>query len=251
MGWQLKPATGTVFAVAASLLLSACASPNSGIKDQLRRMTPADLEEYHRYENAPGPFVPGWNVGGADPGSDLRSLGADTHYFAHRTGQRVSVTILTDRPLEDFVPPGWRLLDAGESSPITTGRPFVNFIYLLSPRYVLAIRGTTTRVGDVDCDADGGKSRLFERPGVRLARGEPDREEIILLFRLAMRTLAAEDPSCVRYDGDRERGYRKQIFLPDGRILPHAGNPNTLLTIVPAGPVETILRPDPPLPPLR
>jgi len=50
----------------------------------------------------------------------------------------------------------------------------------------------------------------------------------------------------VRMDGTREGGYRSRFFLPDGRTLPELTDNNDLLTIVPAAPVETLVRATPP-----
>ena len=192
--------------------------------------------------------VPGWNAGGADPHSDLKAMGADRYYFANRGSFGVSVTILTDRPIEDFAPKSWRLLDSYGTRAAGEGEPWVNFIHWFDGRYVMASTGRTVRNGGAFCGSDGGEYRLFERPDVKRARGEPGTGLAREIFASTIRTMAREPTSCSRYYGDRVRGYTRRDFTLDGReqdsSLPAAEPPanSTHRIIVPACPIERVLK---------
>jgi hypothetical protein len=215
--------------------------------DQDTRQWREDLERFARH-------VPGWNIGGADPNADLKAMGADKYYFANRGSYGVSVTILTDRPIEAFVPKTWRLLDSYGAPATGLGEPWINFIHIQSARYVLATSGRSVRNGGAFCGTEEWEARLFEIPGSRLRRDEPSRQPMIELFRGTARALAEEKVSCSRYYGDRLRGYTSRSFLLDGREIPGelaaneppTGNP-THKVIVPACPIETVLKPAVPM----
>ncbi|HEY5721350.1 MAG TPA: hypothetical protein VIT45_03420 [Allosphingosinicella sp.] len=211
----------------------------------MRKQGPQIVEQYRKTNEELARralHVPGWNVGGADPYADLKAMGADRYYFANRRDYGVSVTILTDRPLEDFTPKGWRLIGRDGAPSVGPGEPWINFIHLLSARYVLASSGRSIRVGDVACSGAKGELRLFEIPGARLSSDEPKRKWMIAMFGSMRSMMEAEDDGCTRYDGDRVRGYTSRNFLLDGREPSPSSNP-THKIIVPACPIDKILKP--------
>jgi hypothetical protein len=186
---------------------------------------------------APGPAVQGWNVGGADPDGEARAAGAETHWL-HLTGGEdgPSVVMLTRRGIADFAPAGWRIADSYGTRAAALDNPFVQF-GRLSPRYVLALRANSRRVGTADCSDPISHAILYEVPG---APESPEDEDMPLLFRIAL--LAGEDQvSCTRYDRDGA-AYRLRAFLPDGRSLPQQDDEGERLRVVPAAPLESLLR---------
>ena len=192
----------------------------------------------------PGERVEGWDHGGADLDAAIRRLGAERHYYV--TGGSdlgTSVGILTDRPIRDFVPAGWRIVDSFGSEAGDLDNPEVGFEQI-SPRYVVATRGDSRRVNDVSCVDTVSHALLFEVPG---APPREDDDVVPMLFRLGL--LAMEGQTiCTRTDGDAERGYRFRYFLPDGRLLPELTDPQEITRIVPAAPIDTLLVPPPPQP---
>jgi hypothetical protein len=190
----------------------------------------------------PGERVEGWDRGGADPDSVLRARGADRHYFLTRGPDGVTVTILTDRPITDFAPSSWQVIDSYGSAGASLPSPQLDF-GAFSPRYVMASRSQFRRVNDVDCQDNLSHALLFEVPG---APARPGDEIIPFMFRMII--LALEDQMiCFRSDGDAERGYRGRFFLPDGRALPELDD-EAVSRIVPAAPIERLIEPPPPQP---
>ena len=189
----------------------------------------------------PGERVTGWDRGGGDPDAELRSLGADRHYFLTRGETGVGVSILTDRPIADFAPRAWSVADSYGTAGEPLETPQVDFVPV-SDRYVMATRSHSWRQNDVGCFRNLSHALLYEVPG---APSRADDEMVPMMFRLLI--LAMEDQTvCVRNDGDRANGWRSRFFLPDGRLLPALTNAEGLTTIVPAAPVETLLVVAPP-----
>jgi hypothetical protein len=185
----------------------------------------------------PGPAVAGWNVGGADPDSQARAAGAETHWL-HLTGgdEGPSVVMLTRRGIADFAPATWRIADSYGTGAAAIDNPFVQFAYL-TPRYVLAVRAGGRRVGTADCSDPISHAILYEVPG---AAESPADEDMPLVFRIAI--LAGENQVvCTRYDRDGA-AYRLRAFLPDGRSLPQLDDEGERLRVVPAAPLESLLR---------
>lgn len=183
----------------------------------------------------PGERVPGWNVGGADPDSDLRARGADRHYLLSSGADGDSVSILTSRPIAELAPADWRAVDSYGSSATPLAAPQVDFA-ALSPRYVLAVRAQFERRGGVDCTQGITNALLYEVPDAPAAE---DDETVPLLFRALILALEGQE-LCVRSDGDPARGYRSRVFLPDGRPLPEMSD-DDVTTIVPAAPVDRLV----------
>lgn len=188
----------------------------------------------------PGAEVAGWNRGGANPDADLRRAGAEGHYFLNRGDDGTSVGILTDRPIADFAPAGWRVVDSfGSAAAPLTGAQ-LDFVPL-SARYVIATRGQFRRRGDVDCTPGIANALLYEIPG---AASGADDEGIPYMFRMLILAMDGQEV-CVRADGDAAHGYRSQAFLPDGRSLPELTDEG-LTTIVPAAPIDRLIVPPAP-----
>ena len=185
----------------------------------------------------PGERVENWDRGGANPDADLRAAGADDHFFLNHGDDGTSVGILTTRPLADFAPAGWRVIDSYGSAAVRLQGPQLDFVPL-SARYVFASRSQFRRRGDVDCTPGITNALLYEVPG---AEAGPDDAAIPIMFRMLI--LATENQEiCVRSEGDAARGYRSRAFLPDGRPLPEMTD-DGVTTIVPAGPIERLIVP--------
>lgn len=185
---------------------------------------------------APGPAVPGWNQGGADPDADLRRAGAEDHVFLITSGDGPSVVLLTSRSIAAVAPAGWRAVDSYGSSAEALSDPFVQFL-ALTPRYVLALRANSRRIASVDCSDPVTNAILYEVPD---APASPRDEDMPIFFRIAL--LAAEEQVvCSRYDRV-DGGYRVRAFLPDGRSLPRLDDEQERIAIVPAAPIESLLK---------
>jgi hypothetical protein len=183
----------------------------------------------------PGQRVAGWDRGGADPDADLRSMG-EGFFFLHRDSAGTSVGIITQRPLSDFAPAGWRVVDSYGSLDESLPSPQLDFVHL-SPRYVIGTRTQFERRRDVDCSSGYSGALLYEVPD---APAGPDDESIPIMFRLLI--LALEDQEiCVRTEGSAASGYRGRMFRPDGTELPELSDPEGVTTIVPAAPIERLL----------
>lgn len=189
----------------------------------------------------PGERVDGWDQGGADPDAVLRALGADRYYQLSRGVDGTGVTILTDRPIRDFAPAGWQVVDSYGEANARLEQPQVDF-HPLSERYVVASRSSTWRQNDAGCFRNLSHALLYEVPGAQVS---PDDSIMPMFFRMLILALDGQT-ICARMDGNREQGYRSRFFLPDGRALPELTDANDLLTIVPAAPVETLVRAAPP-----
>lgn len=202
---------------------------------QLRAAVEAMRQELYR----PGPLVPGWNVGGADPDRELLAAGADRHYFLLRAaGEPPSVIILSDRRIADFAPSAWRVVDSYGSATDAVERPFVQFSHL-SPRFVIGTRANGFRRDNVDCSDGIAHALLYELPGETTTEED---EAAPMMFRLAL--LAMEGvTTCTRYEGSRAAGWSTRPLLPDGRSLPALeARGGERLSIVPAAPVDQLMQ---------
>jgi hypothetical protein len=188
-----------------------------------------------RHMFAPGPAVPGWNSGGADPEAELRAAGADDHVLLVTGGEGPSVVLLTARSIAAVAPAGWRIADSYGSAGVRVADPHLEF-GRLTPRYVAAARYGSHRVGTADCSDPVTHAILYEVPG---APSSPDDETMAAIFRLVM--LAGEEQvTCTRYERDGST-YRATTFLPDGHSLPQLGSVDARTRVVPAAPLETLL----------
>jgi hypothetical protein len=189
----------------------------------------------------PGERVEGWDRGGADPDAALRALGAERFYQLSRGVDGTGVTILTARPIRDFAPAGWRVVDSYGIADERLEYPQVDF-HPLSDRYVVASRSSSWRQNDAGCFRNLSHALLYERPN---AVESPDDSAMPMFFRMIILAMDGQT-ICTRTDGDRTSGWRSRFFLPDGRALPALTDNNDLLTIVPAAPIDTLVRAVPP-----
>lgn len=190
-----------------------------------------------------GERVENWDRGGADPDADARALGAETHFLLTSGRAGASVAIVTERPLADFAPASWRIVDSYGAAGERLAGAQLGF-EALSARYMIGARARTWRQNDVSCWRGFSHALLYEVPG---APAGPDDEQLPTLFRLLI--LALENETlCMRADGDGQRGYSIRYFLPDGRSLPEVDDPAERVTIVPAAPVDRLVTPPSPRP---
>lgn len=185
---------------------------------------------------AQGEQVPGWDRGGADPDSQLRAAGADSHYFAVDGSDGRSIGIITARPLTAFAPAAWRVVDTYGASATRLDNPSLLF-QMLSHRYVIGIRSNGRRVHDADCSDPIANATLYEIPG---AAAQPGDESIPILFRVLI--LAADrQVVCARVEGTAQTGWRNHYFTEDGHRLTGLDEERQRITIIPAGPIEQLL----------
>ena len=215
------------------------AAQQSDGEEALARLQAA-IAEMRAVMLRPGDRVEGWDVGGADLDAEIRARGADRFYSLTSGDHGTSVGILTDRPIRDFVPAGWRVVDSYGSGTADLDDVEVGF-EPLSPRFVVGVRGEVRRVNDVACFGSIDHALLFEVPG---APSRADDDMMPVFFRMGV--LAMEGQTiCVRADGDERNGYRLRYFLPDGRLLPELNDGNEITRIVPAAPIDRLLEPPP------
>jgi hypothetical protein len=188
----------------------------------------------------PGARVAGWDRGGANPDADLRAMG-EGFFFLNRDSDGTSVGIITQRPLSDFAPADWRIVDSYGSLGEVLPSPQLDFVHL-SARYVMGTRTQFERRRDVDCASNFSGALLYEVPG---APAGPDDETIPIMFRLLILALEGQE-ICVRTEGSAASGYRGRMFRPDGTELPELSDPAGVTTIVPAAPIEQLLVPPSP-----
>jgi len=211
------------------------ASGDEQMLAELRAAVAAMREEMFR----PGPLVPGWNAGGADPDAELRAAGADRHVFLLRSGgDPPGVIMLSNRGIREFAPAEWQVVDSYGSATEPVEAPTVQFSWL-SPRYVIGTRAGGFRRDTVDCGTGIAHALLYEVPGETMTE---DDEMALLTFRLAL--LAREGvTTCTRWEGNRTAGWTGRPLLPDGRSLPGLeGGGEERLTIVPIAPLAELMR---------
>jgi hypothetical protein len=177
----------------------------------------------------------------------IRAMGAEKYYALETDTSAGSsmLVILTDRPIADFAPAAWRVAADYGSAETELANPSLGFGYLTA-RYVLATRNDGRRVRDADCSDRIGHAILYEVSGAPEA---PEDKDIPDLFTGLM--LAAEGQTvCARFDGDREKGYSVLYFFADGRQLlnPDRSIQANHATIIPAAPVDSLIKPPPPAP---
>lgn len=187
----------------------------------------------------PGPVVAGWNVGGADPNAELALRGADKHYFLeeHEDGD-ADVSIPTTRRIDALAPAAWRAIDSFGSPIDYVERPTVSFSPV-GTRYAIGARSGEWRENGVDCGKGPSHAILYERP--EGPKEDLGRDEAIMLFRITMLAIDGQTV-CVRHEGNARDGWRSRLMLRDGRDLPELNKGSSRLRIVPAAPLETLVK---------
>lgn len=197
-----------------------------------------------------GDRVENWDVGGADVEAAIRARGADGYYLLESdpSDGTTILSILTDRPIADFAPSEWRVAESHGSAETPVENPSVTFGYL-TPRFVMSARAGSRRIGTADCTDRMSHAILYEVPG---APQTPEDEGMADMFRGIMVAMEGQTV-CSRYDGSPEQGYSVRNFLPDGRRLlnPDRSIPAGRAAIVPAAPVDSLIKPPPPAPPTK
>jgi hypothetical protein len=235
---------GTMLAVAAGLLIAASPAAAAFTREEAKQPVSGIAELRNLVEQMradilkPGAVLPGWNVGGADADAELRALGADKHYYLLKEGAKQEVGILTEKRITDFAPSRWKVLDTYGSPIRYAENPSVHFSPLGS-RYFIGMRSGGWRENGVDCSKDVTHAILFEDPG--LPAGKDDAGTAIGLFRIALLALEGQT-ICAKAEGNSKEGWRIRHLLPDGRSLPELDETETVMTIVPAGPVENLVK---------
>ena len=206
-------------------------TPEGGVAD-----LPAMVAQMRAQYYTPGEHVPGWDRGGADPDGDLRAAGADNHYFGIADDSGRSVGIITRRPLSDFAPAAWRVVDTYGASATRLENPSIAF-EMLSHRYAVGLRANGRRTRDADCTDPIANATLYEIPGAPAREGD---DMIPVLFRVVL--LAAEGQVvCSRSEGNARTGWRTRSFTADGHRLPALDEEDELIRIVPAAPIDQLV----------
>ena len=209
-------------------------APLGSSEAEIREMVEAARAQVMR----PGEVIEGWNVGGANPEEEVRRRGTDKYYQLNVEGAVQEVVIVTDRSISDLAPEGWKPVDSYGSAAERPENGSVSFVPI-DVRYVVALRAGSRWLGGILCWSPPTEAVLYANP--ILPPASIDEETAIGLFRIAM--LAAERISfCARYDGDAHQGWRARFLLPDGRALPELNKEETVTRIVPAAPLETLVR---------
>jgi hypothetical protein len=233
--------------IAAGALLAVAPAAAAAQMDVERDVQIGDAETFRRAIAElrermlrPGDAVANWNRGGANPDADLRRAGAADHYFLNRGDDGTSVGILSDRPIADFAPAGWRVVDSFGSAATSLQGAQLDFVPLTA-RYVIATRAQFRRRGDIDCTPGITNALLYEIPGAASREEDPG---VPFMFRMLILAMEGQE-ICVRSDGNAASGYHSRTFLPDGRLLPELTGEG-LTTIVRAAPIDQLIVPPPP-----
>ena len=194
-----------------------------------------------------GDPVQNWDVGGADVETAIRALGADKYYLLETdpADGTMVVSILTERPVADFAPATWRVAESFGSAETKLESPTVSFV-VMTARYVVGGRAGTRRARDAACTEKIGHAILYEVPGAPSTPEDADMPDIFAAMMLALEGQTI----CSRYDGSPDKGYSVRDFLPDGRLLlnPDRSVRAGRAAIVPAAPVDSLIKPPPPPP---
>ena len=186
----------------------------------------------------PGEVIEGWNVGGGNPEEEVRRRGADKFYLHVSSGSTESVTILTDRRIAELAPTGWEPVDSYGSPVAYAENPSVSFVPV-DADHAMALRAGSRWQDGIQCASTASHAILYSKPGAE--PGDNAREMAIGLFRLTLLSLEGQTV-CSRYDGDADKGWQTRHLLPDGRALPELNKEETVVKIVPAAPLDTLLK---------
>ena len=241
------------YLLAAALLL--CAAPAAAVPTQpqtAEQPAPSPeaqlrsvIDEVRSTLLRPGEVVAGWNVGGADPDAALRAKGADSHYFLIDDGASREVSILSDKRIDSFAPRDWRPVDSYGSAIAFAEKPSLAFA-ALSSRYKVGVRGDGYRADNIDCSKKVTHAILYEDADA--PEDGTDLQTAIGLFRVTLMAMDGQE-ICSRAEGDAEAGWTVRYMLRDGRDLPEFNKEQTRMTIVPAAPLDTLIKAAPAEPP--
>ena len=188
----------------------------------------------------PGPMVAEWNKGGVDlkaavaakPGGLARN-----YLLAVDNEGEPTVTIYSSGPVSGFIPPSWkRIIGIGD---IDGGGSdgFLEFANLDGGYYVVA-RGLSRRVGDADCSSSPIGAGLYLAPD----NAETMPREVATAIFEATAAMVSKHTVCETYKASAA-GYSVRYFLEDGRSLPAMDEDQDQISIVPAQPVDQLLKP--------
>ena len=184
----------------------------------------------------PGEMDPNWNKSGVDLEQLVRAKPNQVVVEVDKDGER-SITLFSDRPIADFVPPEWeQIAEIGTGDARPEGSDPIE-ISQLDQGYYIASRSPTERVGGATCSDAPTTARLYKRKSDRDAAMPP--EVAVFIFR-GMLERAKSRTICTVHDviGD---GYRTRYFLKDGRSLPVFDDMTGKSTIVPLMPTVELL----------
>jgi len=196
----------------------------------------AAIEQMRAAMLTAGPVLDGWRQS-EDPAAALEKLGTDTHYFVIEDVNGQQVSILTSRRLDDFAPPSWRVVDSYGSPVAYAENPSLAFLPL-GERYAIGGRVGQWRENGLDCSKGPTHAILYERTD---SAAKEDAEAAIGMFRMTMLALEGQT-ICSHAAGNPQTGWRITALLPDGRSLPELNKDETRMRIVPAGPVDRLVK---------
>lgn len=189
----------------------------------------------------PGPRQDGWDKGGVDIYGLAESApgGTAANYLLEvdREGERSVVIIHAEDPGR-HIPERWKSLLHAGSSKEPAGAHVLTFARIDGPFY-LAGWENFRRVGDAFCSLGNIGGELYESADQAIETELP-RAMIPAIF-LATAKRLEEQPMCWRYDRDGD-GFKVTYFLEDGRTLPGLNEYKERVTLVPAGPIDQLLK---------
>lgn len=233
--------------VAAAWLLGTAVVPTAAAQEpqlseeQLKAVIQGALADTEAKLFRPGDKVEGWNKGGIDlRGAMASKPGGLAGNFLVDVGKdgEVGVVVYTAAPVETFVPKDWKRLwrfgDINAAMPDS----FLEFGHVDGPYYYV-VRGSSKRVGDAFCGSGPNAGEIYETPGK--AKGETPAGIVLLMFEAAL-NMTAKYTVCEKYEPSGN-AFAVRHFLEDGRSLPGMDEQGDELSIVPALPVDRLLRP--------
>ena len=134
------------------LLAAAAALFDPALAEQPAPPTIDDLVKEVRAELfKPGPILPGWNVGGADPVAELDAAGSSKYVLLTEDadGER-SLQIRTAARIDSLAPAGWRVVDSVGSPIAYAANPSIG-VTRFGTGCVVGTRFSGERKDRMDC----------------------------------------------------------------------------------------------------